>query len=840
MSSHSLLKAGVTSAALLLLLLAGARQSSAQEPLDPVRDAAGAPLERDIHQPLPEQYIWTAPAAPPSDTDRIQYVFPAAGEKTEPHLFRHTFNVADPPPAATLYIAGPRSAEIYLNGRLVAHVASDITQPLGMHVFAIPVQTFLRRGSNTIALKVVRGRGVTGFTNSALVMQQTFGEVLLAKIIPRAPGIFAPAIMLSGPGWKSTTRAATNWQSPDFDDASWKPAETLGSAESTLDLFQWNADAGLYDWPGYDGISPFLAHRRIAAAKILSATTASSSFTGLEHLTEATPAGNIGVHLSSPSLQPQNAPNLILDFGKELTGRLELVSASNSPAQVSIQYGESYDEMLKSPYLGVDLLTIPPHGTGHGPKSSFRYAKIVFVAGAPDLSFRSIAVDDIFYPVKYEGSFQSSDPLLNRIWEVGAYTAHLCMQDDIWDSPKRDRGRWMGDTDVMGRTIEDVFDDHFLMEDTLDRLLGPAPVEQHVNGIPGYSAFWFTAVAQYYRQTGDKAFLEKEHQRMLQLLAYVDKEFDARNLYANKTNVWLFVDWSPELNGDTPESRRATTLEFYGAYRDAAWLLRQLGDNTNADHYEQRAAQIRAGAQKYLLDPATNTFGSRWQTNAAAVLYGVADPSQYDAIWNSVLSQVGHVRFNRLVVTPYYNYYVISAMAKMGHREQALQWMRTYWGGMLKEGATSFWEAYDPDWFKEDFHSSLQADNRSGYFVSLAHGWSSGPAPWLMEQVLGIQSRDAGFSSVDIRPDLLDLNWARGAEPTPNGLLKVSATREADGTVITIDLPAGVKASVSVPLSHPGAAVLIDGHSTPGESAEGGTRAIIDLSASGQYRLTSR
>ena len=174
-----------------------------------------------------------------------------------------------------------------------------------------------------------------------------------------------------------------------------------------------------------------------------------------------------------------------------------------------MQYGESYDEMLKNPYLGVNLLTIPPHQTAHGPKSSFRYARIVFVGGPPDVRFKSIAVDDIFYPVKYQGSFESSDPMLNRIWETSAYTAHLCMQDDIWDSPKRDRGRWMGDTDVMARTIEDDFNDHFLMEDTLDRLLGPAPVEQDVNGIPGYSAAWFTGIAQFYRQTGDIEFLRK-------------------------------------------------------------------------------------------------------------------------------------------------------------------------------------------------------------------------------------------------------------------------------------------------------------------------------------------
>ena len=67
---------------------------------------------------------------------------------------------------------------------------------------------------------------------------------------------------------------------------------------------------------------------------------------------------------------------------------------------------------------------------------------------------------------------------------MGAYTAHLCMQDDIWDATKRDRARWAGDLDVSGRAINDVFGDHFLMQDTMSRLLGPAPIKSHVNGIP--------------------------------------------------------------------------------------------------------------------------------------------------------------------------------------------------------------------------------------------------------------------------------------------------------------------------------------------------------------------
>jgi hypothetical protein len=502
--------------------------------------------------------------------------------------------------------------------------------------------------------------------------------------------------------------------------------------------------------------------------------------------------------------------------------------------------GESESEAMKAPYLGVNQLTIAPHGTGHGPKTAFRYLKIRFVDGGPEVRFKAIRVDDIYYPVKYEGSFESSDPLLNRIWEMGAYTAHLCMQDGVWDASKRDRGRWMGDTDVSGRVIEDVFGERPLMEDTLDRLIGPAPVDQHVNGIPGYSSFWFTGVADYYRHTGDKEFLEREHARMVQLLEYVDKEFDARNIYANKSNVWLYVDWSPDLNGDTPETRRATTLEFYRAYREAAWMLRELGDTANAAKYEARAAEVEAGAQKYLLDASTGAFGPRWQTNAAAVIGGAAQPEQYEAIWKNVLSQVGTRGTNSLILSPYYNYYVIRAMAEMGHREQALKWIRTYWGGMVAEGATSFWEAYDPSWYREDFHSSLQSDNRSGYFVSLAHGWSSGPTAWMMEQVLGIQPTGAGFSTVDIRPDLVDLDWAKGSEPTPHGLLKVDAKKTSKGMTIAVDVPEGVVAKVLVPMGSPTLHVILNGGVTASAITEGGQRAAVTLNHAGHYELTGQ
>jgi hypothetical protein len=157
---------------------------------------------------------------------------------------------------------------------------------------------------------------------------------------------------------------------------------------------------------------------------------------------------------------------------------------------------------------------------------------------------------------------------------------------------------------------------------------------------------------------------------------------------------------------------------------------------------------------------------------------------------------------------------------------------------MIDQGATSFWEGYDPSWYKQDFHVSLQADDTTGYQASLAHGWSTGVTPWLMEQVLGIQPRGAGFSEVDIRPDLIGLQWAQGGEPTPRGMLKVDI-RKDNGYKTTIDLPSGTIARVSLPVSGPGEAVTVNGTKQTGESAESGKRAIVFLRTAGHFELLS-
>lgn len=761
--------------------------------LDPARDPSRLTLPARTTSP-PEQYIWTQEVEP-------------AGTKpvTDTQwLFRRVFSLAAVPRTATLYVAASGDVEVWLNGvRLLAY-KDDRTLPPGYTVHVLNAVPMLRSGENAVLICVRNLHGAHHTTTDRQILQFVGGRAIAVKLLPAQRGVEALPILKSDATWQAESQVpisasrgedALKQESGPRFSANWHAATPLGAVEGNINFFQWNADAGMYAWPGYVGASSFLRHYTLRATQVLNDFIGSATVEHEDQLTRA-PSRNAGV--LSVKLSPQSAteqsPALTLDFGREVVGRIHLQSASDTPILLSAAYGESDDEALHQPFLGVRTIYVPPHGDAWGPKSAFRFVRVHFLSNA---RLTAIDLDGIAYPVEYKGSFTSSDPQMNRIWETGAYTAHLCMQDGMWDGVKRDRARWAGDIDVSGRVVNDVFADRALLEDTYERLISEAGSTRHVNGITGYSALWISSVAEFYRHNGDRDFLLRTHTALLDLLKTMDRDIGADGLFTPQSGEHVFVDWSPGLSEDTPEARRATDFEFLLAYKDAAWLLAEMGDASAGAHYAARYDQLRQQARALLMDPTTHTFGATWQTNAMAVLSGAASAVDYPILWNRVFANIDIVTADSAVITPYYGYYVLEAMAMLGHRAEALAWMRDYWGGMIAEGATSFWESYDPRWTKHHFHTALQADGLAGYYVSLAHGWSAGPTAWLMDELLGIRPTSAGFRTAIIEPELAGLQWIDGAVPTPDGNIRVHAASHE----IRIDLPPDVKASVLLNIS---------------------------------------
>ena len=795
-----MLKLRHLAAVALLSTLAGvapiAPSQELPSPLDPARNLANAPMA--LHAALPEEYIWTAGDVTAQRRDHGKFPWNRPDLRVGPHMFRGKFRLAELPAVATLYVAGPREAHVFLNGRRLDDFYLNIDAPIGFHVFHTAATAALRRGDNVLAIQAIRGRGMVSGAASVATQQLAYGEILAAKIVPARFGVEAPALIVSNIAWRSATNSPDklddHWSEPGFDDSTWRPAESLGAVESNVDFLQWSADAGMYGWPGYLGTSPALRTFSLNASAVTHVFSGRAILTNLASLTSANSNAPFTVTNSGGAeLSDAEEPSILLDFGREVAGRLFVESAAPADATLSIAYGESEIEALATGltggqqggnYLGTNLLHVPANGVARGPKSGFRYVRIRFLHGAQVTAFKSIRVEGIYYPVTYAGSFESSDPLLNRIWEVGAYTAHLCMQDGIWDAVKRDRGRWAGDLDIEGRVISTVFGDHFLTEETLRALVPPQGT--HVNGIPSYSALWITTLENLYQHSGDKVFLLSQRKALLGLLATMDSGLTADGMFDNAKHQWLFVDWAPGLYAYTPQSRIGTQFQYIRGYRAAAILLRAMDDAEDAARYDAQADRVLNAIQT-LRDGNGATYGYTWQLNAMASL--VDRPKAPRLLWSEVLSHIKQDTPGDQVISPYFNAYVLDAMAITGHRREALNWIRTYWGGMLAEGATSFWESYDLRWPKTNPHLSLQADGTSGYFVSLAHGWSSGPTAWLAENVLGITPSSPGYDTVDIHPNLLDLDYAGGTVPTPHGIITIHIDKQKG---IELDLPPGI------------------------------------------------
>jgi hypothetical protein len=710
---------------------------------------------RDFHTPLPEEYIWTANDAAVIDSSLRLSNVKRNDWHVNPRYFRAHFQVNSVPPQATLYLAGPRNVRVWINDRLLADLRVTPKPHRNFEVFAVDASGFFRSGENVIAIEAVRGYGSHHHSNALRTNWLNAGEVLAAKLIPAAPGNLQPPLLISNSAWKSSTTAIDGWETTHFDDTGWKSVDTLGGIESSPDFFQWNADTGMYAWPGYLGESPEMAN-----------------------------------YLVRPVHSELRADGLLLDFGRELSGRI-LLSADAPIAHAHVRCGESLGELMHAPYLGEIDLMVRAGNAVRTPRTGFRFALVRI--DEPDAKV-SIQAEGTYDPIPQIGSFKSSDTRLNRIWETAVYTAHLSMQDSIYDGIKRDRGRWIGDDEVVDRVISDVYGDGRLVRAALDDAIGAAPVREAVNGLPGYSAWWIVSESEYIRRWGDRGQFDSVRQRMQQLLANMEQAVDAQGLYTSHGEGRNFVDWSNGFSSDSPEARRALHVEYLFAFRRAAWLLRIAGDTGLAEHYESVADRMLRVAHQVLQDKSA-AYGNRWQTNAIAVLAGAAQTDEERAaVWH-VLARANGRREPEDVITPYYGSYLLSAMAALGHREDALTWMSNYWGQMLDAGATSFWEAWDPAWAGQDTHARLEADDKVGYNASLAHGWSSGPAAWLAEEILGVTIADDAKRTLLIRPDLAGLQWARGAVWTSYGTIHVDIAQDQ----LRVESPRDVKAVLLLP-----------------------------------------
>lgn len=499
----------------------------------------------------------------------------------------------------------------------------------------------------------------------------------------------------------------------------------------------------------------------------------------------------------SPPLTLKPGAGIVIDFGVEITGSVELftpMTKEKDTPPVRVRFGESVsetmaeigergaqndhalrDQTVRLPWLG--KTTIGPSG--------FRFVRIDNTDPRIDLQLSQVRAILTLRDVPYLGSFRCSDTRLDRIWSTGAYTVHLNMQDYLWDGIKRDRLVWLGDMHPEVSVINAVFGANEVVPASLDLTRDVTPVTSWMNGISSYSMWWILIHEEWYQHHGDLAYLTRQRDYLTRLLKRLATFVDVDG--REKLDGMRFLDWPTfENKAAVHEGLQAMMIL---TMESGARLMDILGDAATARLCRETVASLRRH------QPETS---GRKSPAALLALAGAREPAQVAQL----LKKDGPRD-----LSTFYGFYVLNALAKSGDIETGIDFISQYWGGMLDFGATTFWEDFDLEWTKnagridqpvmpgkKDLHGDFGAHCYVGFRHSFCHGWAGGPTAWLSRNVLGIQPAAPGFAKVRIEPKLGKLQWAEGSYPTPKGVIHVRHEKQADGSVkSSITLPPGVE-----------------------------------------------
>ena len=484
---------------------------------------------------------------------------------------------------------------------------------------------------------------------------------------------------------------------------------------------------------------------------------------------------------------------VLYDFGKETFGYLVLHGLSGTGG-VQIYYGESSEEALDTErgetldrlqtvggqvtYLATrDVAACVDHTYTLGNSKAFRYVYVTRDAG---VTLSDVSMQYEYLPETYRGSFRCNDQELNRIWEVGAYTMHLTTREFFIDGIKRDRWVWSGDAIQSYLMNYYLFFDSESVKRTIWLLRGKDPVTSHSNTIMDYTFFWFLSVYDYYLYSGDRHFVSQLYPRMQTLMDYVLGRTNPNGMVEGQTGDWVFVDWVDGYMDKKGELSFEQVL-FCKSLETMALCAELVGDTVHYANYRGLAAALKAkiepafwNEEKQALvhnrvrtqqgDYAQSSAVTRY-ANMFSVFFNYLDDQKKQRIKQSVLLNDSIMK----ITTPYMRFYELEALCALGEQTAVIKEMKAYWGGMLHQGATSFWEKYNPE---ENGAAHLAMYGRP-YGKSLCHAWGASPIYLLGKYYLGVRPLSAGYETWSVTPVLGGLKWMEGCVPTPKGEIAV-------------------------------------------------------------------
>ena len=520
---------------------------------------------------------------------------------------------------------------------------------------------------------------------------------------------------------------------------------TLGSTSLAQSAYFSNSKEWLRK---AEACRPELSYQTISPVKTVRSVQDAKAFQGWR----MEDAGSTDILFNEPF---KKHPSITLDFGNHYTGFLTFsikpfgLVAADAPVRLKFTLAEVPGELNTplEPYKGglarswvqdeIVTITSVPHEMTIPRRLSGRYLKIELlgISGSFDFVFDKLTFKTQTSVTNEAPALASTtEPIIQDIYKVGLNTLKECMQTVYEDGPKRDRRLWIGDLYLEALANAYTFKNHELTKHCLYRLAAfandegllhatllekPQPHPQYGTHTLDYCLIYNVALLEYLKETGDTETAADLWPVAVRQIELALRQFSPDWIYDmdKKPQYWLVFDWKDGY--DRQASMQGLTIF---ALQHSYELAKRLGKEKEAGEWLTIAGKMQKAARRHFYD---KTLGVMVSGKDRQVSY----LSQVWMILSNTLSKKEGAKAMANVMSmpdacypgcPYAYHYVIEALLQCGMPQEARNLITDYWGSMVKRGADTFWEVYDPN---NDYLSPY------GFFVinSYCHAWSCTP-----------------------------------------------------------------------------------------------------------------
>lgn len=441
--------------------------------------------------------------------------------------------------------------------------------------------------------------------------------------------------------------------------------------------------------------------------------------------------GQLSLYDMEPEVLEPRPYGLYVALPTEAVGSLTFTARGNPGDVVVIRCGEElnadgsvrFDMRCNCRYEERMILSGGEDQMQNYDYKAFRYAELHF---PPHVTVTDVVMQVRHYPFPRRYTYKTQNEKLRAVLDLCINTIHYGTQEHITDCPTREKGLYLGDLVISGKSQAILTGDTTFLKHSLETFLPTQIVCTSMittaacgkmQEIADYALELPALLAWVWSVDHDTKWLHKMYYMIDGILNYFTKLQNADGLLEDVCEKWNLVDWPSNLRDgyDFPLTNplqkglgphNVINALWYG-FKLAAKEVCEILDKKRGDFGVDKAKEdfVKAFYNEELglfTDTPTSTHASV-QSNIFPLLFGmVDDPEKKERI----IQFIRHKKLTSMGV--YMAYFALAALKQEGRMDlcEELATDEGAWLNMIREGATVTFEVWSKDqkWNTSLFH----------------------------------------------------------------------------------------------------------------------------------------